>query len=128
MSKNGSGRMWDLGAQGGNAKAPARNNAPGRSTARATRAWRKHALLSSRNTVKYRVEEMRLKVPFRKHRAPKMRLVEAQGAITSSKQMLPAHESPEFPIFPPCPTCQTLAVLIITKQNVSQNARSGSPE
>ena len=34
----GAGSMWDLGAQGGNAKAPARNNAPGGSTARATRA------------------------------------------------------------------------------------------
>ena len=32
--KSGSGRMWDLGAQGGSAKAPARNNAPGGSTAR----------------------------------------------------------------------------------------------
>ena len=39
--------MWDLGAQGGSAKARARNNAPGGSTARATRAWRKHALRSS---------------------------------------------------------------------------------
>ena len=39
--------MWDLGAQGGSAKAPARNNEPGGSTARATRAWRKHALLGS---------------------------------------------------------------------------------
>ena len=45
--KCGSGRKWDLGAEGGSAKAPARNNAPGGSTARATRAWRKHALLSS---------------------------------------------------------------------------------
>ena len=40
-------RMWDLGAQGGSTNAPARNNAPGGSTAHATRAWRKHALLSS---------------------------------------------------------------------------------
>ena len=32
--------MWDLGAQEGSAKAPARNNALGGSTARATRAWR----------------------------------------------------------------------------------------
>ena len=39
--------MLDLGAQGGNVKAPARNNVPGGSTARATRAWQKHALLSS---------------------------------------------------------------------------------
>ena len=45
--------MWERaqvgfwGPQGGSAKAPARNNAPGGSTARATRAWRKHALLSS---------------------------------------------------------------------------------
>ena len=31
-----------------------------------------------RNIVKYRVEEMRPKWPFWKHRAPKMRLVEAQ--------------------------------------------------
>ena len=45
--KCGSGQMWHMGAQGGSAKAPARNNAPGGSTARATRAWRKHALLSS---------------------------------------------------------------------------------
>ena len=45
--KCGSGRMWDLGAQGGSANAPARNNAPGGSTARATCAWRKHAPLSS---------------------------------------------------------------------------------
>ena len=45
--KCGSGRMWELGAQGGSAKAPERNNAPGGSTARATRAWRKHALQSS---------------------------------------------------------------------------------
>ena len=37
--------MWDLGAQGGNAKALARSNAPGGSTALVTRAWRKHALL-----------------------------------------------------------------------------------
>ena len=41
--KCGSGRMWDLGAQGGSAKAPARNNAPGGCTARATRAWRRDA-------------------------------------------------------------------------------------
>ena len=45
--KCGSGRMWALGARGGSAKAPARNNAPGGSTARATCAWRKHALRSS---------------------------------------------------------------------------------
>ena len=45
--KCGGGRLWDLEAQGGSAKAPARNNAPGRSTARATRTWRKHALLNS---------------------------------------------------------------------------------
>ena len=32
------------------------------------------------NTVKYRVEEMHPKWPFWKHRAPKMRLVEAQCA------------------------------------------------
>ena len=37
----------DLGGTGGSAKALARKNAPGGSTARATRAWQKHALLSS---------------------------------------------------------------------------------
>ena len=45
--KCGSGHNWDLGAQGGSAKALARNNAPGGSTARATCAWWRHALLSS---------------------------------------------------------------------------------
>ena len=44
---SGGGRRWDLGAQGGSAKAPARNDAFGGSTPRATRAWRKHALVSS---------------------------------------------------------------------------------
>ena len=44
--KCGSGHMRDLGAQKGSAKAIARNNAPGGSTACATRAWWKHALLS----------------------------------------------------------------------------------
>ena len=53
-------------------------------------AWRKHGSSDTRlaeacppklrNTVKYRVEEMRPKWPFWKHRAPKMRLVEAQCA------------------------------------------------
>ena len=52
-------------------------------------AWRKHGSCDTRlaeacppklwNTVKYRVEEMRPKWPFWKHRAPKMRLVEAQS-------------------------------------------------
>ena len=45
----------------------------------------RHALRRSmspklRNTLKYRVEEMRPKWPFLKHRTPKMRLVEAQCA------------------------------------------------
>ena len=39
--------MWDLGAQGGSAKALVRNNALGGSMACVTRAWRKRALLSS---------------------------------------------------------------------------------
>ena len=44
-------QMWEqahvgFGGTGRNKKAPARNNAPGGSTARATRAWQKHALLS----------------------------------------------------------------------------------
>ena len=78
--KCGSGHMWDLGVQGGNANAPARNNAPGgKHHSRDTREveacpptfW---------NTVKYRVEEMRPKWPFWKHRAPKMLLAEAQCA------------------------------------------------
>ena len=43
----GAGTTGIWGAQGGSAKALARNNAPGASTARATRAWRKHALLNS---------------------------------------------------------------------------------
>ena len=43
----GAGASGIWGAQAGSAKALARNNAPGRSTARATRAWWKHALLSS---------------------------------------------------------------------------------
>ena len=53
-------------------------------------AWRKHGSSDTRlaeacppklrNTVKYRVEEMRPKWPFWKHRAPKMRMVEAQCA------------------------------------------------
>ena len=53
-------------------------------------AWRKHGSSDTRlaeacppklrNTVKYRVEEMRPKWTFWKHRAPKMRLVEAQCA------------------------------------------------
>ena len=46
-NKCGSRSKWDLGAQGRNAKAPARNNAPGGSMAHATRAWRKHALPNS---------------------------------------------------------------------------------
>ena len=71
--------MWDLGAQGGNAKARARNNARGGNTARATRAWQAYPP-KLWNIVKYRVEEMRPKWPFWKHRAPKMHLVEAQCA------------------------------------------------
>ena len=53
-------------------------------------AWRKHGSCDTRlaeacppklwNTVKYSVEEMRPKWPFWKHRAPKMRLAEAQCA------------------------------------------------
>ena len=53
-------------------------------------AWRKHGSCDTRlaearppklwNTVKHRVEDMRPKWPFWKHRAPKMRLVEAQCA------------------------------------------------
>ena len=44
-----------------------------------------------RNTVNYRVEEMRPKWPFWKHRAPKMRLVEAQCALRK-------HCYPEIPL------------------------------
>ena len=64
-------------------------------------AWRKHGSsdtrlaeacpLKLRNTVKYRVEEMRLKWPFWKHRAPKMRLVETQCAHRK-------HCYPEIPL------------------------------
>ena len=53
-------------------------------------AWQKHGSCDTRlaeacppklrNTVKHRVEEMRPKWPFWKHRAPKKRLVEAQCA------------------------------------------------
>ena len=60
-------------------------------------AWRKHGSSDTRlaeacppklrNTVKYRIEEMRPKLSFWKHRAPKMRLVEAQCA----------HRNPEGP-------------------------------
>ena len=45
--KVGAGACGIWGGQGGSANAPERNKAPGGSTARATRAWRKHALLSS---------------------------------------------------------------------------------
>ena len=44
-----------------------------------------------RNTVKYRVEEMLPKLPFWKHRAPKMRPVEAQCAHRK-------HCYPEIPL------------------------------
>ena len=64
-------------------------------------AWRKHGSSNTRlveacppklrNTVKYRVEEMRPKWPFWKHRAPKMRLVEAQCAHRK-------HCYPEIPL------------------------------
>ena len=64
-------------------------------------AWRKHGSSDTRlaeacppklrNTVKYRVEEMRPKWPFWKHRAPKMRLVEAQCAYRK-------HCYPETPL------------------------------
>ena len=64
-------------------------------------AWRKHGLWDTRlaeacppklrNTVKYRVEEMRPKWPFWKQRAPKMRLVEAQCAHRK-------HCYPEIPL------------------------------
>ena len=64
-------------------------------------AWRKHGSSNTRlaeacppklqNTVKYRVEEMRPKWPFWKHRAPKMHLVEAQGAHRK-------HCYPEIPL------------------------------
>ena len=64
-------------------------------------AWRKHGSSDTRlagacppklrNTVKYRVEEMRPKWPFWKHRAPKMRLVEAQCAHRK-------HCYPEIPL------------------------------
>ena len=90
--KCGSGRMWDLGAQGGSAKAPARNNAPGGSAARATRAWRmpseapKHCRIQSRRA--------RPKWPLWKHRAaPKMRLVEARIRCAP-----PKHCYPETPL------------------------------
>ena len=45
--KCGSGCKWDLGAQGRNAKALARNNAPGGSMAHATRGRWKDALPNS---------------------------------------------------------------------------------
>ena len=64
-------------------------------------AWRKHGSSDTRlaeacppklrNTVKYRVEEMRPKCPFWKHRAPKLRLVEAQCAHRK-------HCCPEIPL------------------------------
>ena len=67
-------------------------------------AWRKHGSSDTRlaeacppklrNTVKYRVEEMRPKWPFWKHRAPKMRLVEAQCAYRK-------HCYPETPLGSP---------------------------
>ena len=67
-------------------------------------AWRKHGSSDTRlaeacppklrNTVKYRVEEMRPKWPFWKHRAPKMRLVEAQCAHRK-------HCYPEIPLGSP---------------------------
>ena len=73
-------------------------------------AWRKHGSsdtrlaeacpLKLRNTVKYRVEEMRPKWPFWKHRAPKMRLVEAQCAHRK-------HCYPEIPLGSP-PTSRAL--------------------
>ena len=67
-------------------------------------AWRKHGSCDTRlaeacppklwNTVKYRVEKMRPKWPFWKHRAPKMRLVEAQCAYRK-------HCYPETPLGSP---------------------------
>ena len=64
-------------------------------------AWRKHGSSNTRlaeacppklrNTVKYRVEEMRPKWPFWKHRAPKVRLVEARCAHRK-------HCYPEIPL------------------------------
>ena len=64
-------------------------------------AWRKHRSSDARlaeacppklrNTVKYSVEEMRPKWPFWKHRAPKMRLGEAQCAHRK-------HCYPEIPL------------------------------
>ena len=94
--KCGSGCKWDLGAQGRNAKAPARNNAPGGSMAHATRAWRKHALPNSETfIVKYRQSRKDApKWPFWKHRAPKMRLVEARCAYRK-------HCYPETPLGSP---------------------------
>ena len=56
----GNGHMWDLGHREDTQRPPAWNNAPGGSTACATRAWRKHALLSS-ETRWYRVEKTRPK-------------------------------------------------------------------
>ena len=89
--KCGSGRMWDLGGRGRERKGPCTKQY----------AWRKHGSSDARlaeacppklrNTVKYRVEEMRPKWPFWKHHAPKMRLVEAQCAHRK-------HCSPEIPL------------------------------
>ena len=94
--------MWDLGARGGSAKAPALNNAPGGSTARATRAWRKHALLSSETLSIIQSRRDAPQVAFWKHRAPKMRLVEAQCAHRK-------HCKPETPLGSH-PTCRVSQV------------------
>ena len=82
-SKCGSWHMWDLGAQGGSAKASARNNAPGLCDTRLAEA----CPLKLRNIVKYREEDVP-KVAIWEVCAPKMRLVEAQaptGSIATPK-------------------------------------------
>ena len=83
--------MWDLEAHGGSAKASAR-------TMRLAEArLERHAPVAEayppklRNIVEYRVEEYPPNLPFWKHRAAKMRLVEAQCAHRK-------HCYPEIPL------------------------------
>ena len=88
-------------------------------------AWRKHGSSDTRlaeacppklrNTAKYRVEEMRPKWPFWKHRAPKMRPPEALLPRN------PTWESPHFSglaKFRDKATCQTTHSMIIIRAQI----------
>ena len=90
-------------------------------------AWRKHGSSDTRlaeacppklrNTVKHRVEETRPKWPFWKHRAPKMRLVEAQCAHRK-------HCYPEIPLGSP-PTSRASLVELLKWLHVHARTAGG---